>query len=390
MSTLKTVDQTAMLGSQRPPSETQPETSDQSWTRVVGSFVEQFNADAGGIVVQHLNKSQGRVLYATNLPADFLWGCDERATLDRFWLRAVRQLAAPGDVRQVRLPTQGAATGSLFKHWLHPHELRRILFAALAHKSETVVFLVLMRREDRDRFTSRELREVRILTPVLASAWALDRTARARAGAMNAAWGALDVLSLGVVVVNREGVVYDMNNRARDLIARGGGLTVRQGRLCCRGHRDDQSLRNVLGALLDSAPNLGPDSERALSISCSGDHAPLRVMLAPLRCDGWRQGHNESMVAVFLADPEGSASPKERWLRDLYGLTRMEAEVAVLLCHGHQPKEIAERLRISVHTVRGYMTQIFSKAGVSSQTELLRQFMIFTGRFNANRGTDAA
>lgn len=385
-----TLDARVLTAHQQPSTAAHAAITGSSWPRVVASFVDQLNADAGGIVVQSLASGRGRVLHGINLPVDCAWNCDERATFDEYWLQTVGKLVTPGVVRQTRLPTHGTARGPLFRRWLQPNGLQRILFAALSRTDETVVFLVLMRHTNGHRFTSRELREVQVMLPVLVSSWHLERGARAQAAVVNAAWGVLDILSLGVIVANREGVVSDMNNRARRLIGRGSGLIIRQGKLRCRGHRDDQLLGNFLAAIADAASEPAPASERALSIARSGDDAPLRLMLVRLGDCGWHQGQQEPLVAVFLSDSKGSTSPKERWFRDLYGLTRMEAEVAALLCHGHHPKEIAERLRISVHTVRGYMTQIFSKAGVSRQTELLRQFMLFAGRFNGTPEADAA
>lgn len=376
----------ASTAHQKPPTAAQVAITDSSWPRLIASFVDQLNADAGGIVVQYLNKAEGRVLYGVNLPEDGTWGYDEQANVDRSWLQAVRQLQVPGAVRQWRLPADGTVSGPLFKYFLQPRELRHIVVAALARRAETIVFLVLFRRDTRQPFKSQELQVLRAMMPVLTSTWELNRMARRYAAVTTSAWGVLDFLALGVVVVNRDGDVFQMNSRARDLIARGDKLTLRQGRLSCPSYQDNQRLRTVLMTHADGAPN----PKRALSIAGSDDHAPLRVMLAPLSAGDWRHGHGEPLLALFLSDPAGQASPNEQWLRELYRLTRMEARVAVLLCLGHHPREIAERLRISVHTVRRYMTDIFSKAGVSRQTDLLRQLMVFSGSVTSDQDMSPA
>jgi len=52
-----------------------------------------------------------------------------------------------------------------------------------------------------------------------------------------------------------------------------------------------------------------------------------------------------------------------------YGLTRREQEVLALLVEGRSNVEIAERLVISRHTVRYYVSEILGKLEVSNRTE---------------------
>ena len=52
-------------------------------------------------------------------------------------------------------------------------------------------------------------------------------------------------------------------------------------------------------------------------------------------------------------------------------LSRREQEVAELVAHGFSNREIAQRLRLSEHTVKNYLFHIFEKLGMSSRVELL-------------------
>jgi DNA-binding NarL/FixJ family response regulator len=55
-------------------------------------------------------------------------------------------------------------------------------------------------------------------------------------------------------------------------------------------------------------------------------------------------------------------------------LTGAEAEVFDLLKEGLGNREIAERRRTSVRTAEKQVQQVFGKLGVSSRTELLREY----------------
>lgn len=57
------------------------------------------------------------------------------------------------------------------------------------------------------------------------------------------------------------------------------------------------------------------------------------------------------------------------------GLTLRENEVAQLMLGGHSSKAIAQRLQISVETVRVHKKHLYSKLGINSQSELFSVFL---------------
>jgi len=59
-------------------------------------------------------------------------------------------------------------------------------------------------------------------------------------------------------------------------------------------------------------------------------------------------------------------------LRQLYGLTPAESKIAVELLSGTEPKRIAERHSLSIHTVRVHIARILAKTETSRQADLVR------------------
>jgi len=76
----------------------------------------------------------------------------------------------------------------------------------------------------------------------------------------------------------------------------------------------------------------------------------------------------DALVSILHADPTPEVLPE--WFRR--SLTAREAEVALLVAKGLRDAEIAAELRLSVHTVKGYLRDIFRRTGVRSRVELAR------------------
>jgi DNA-binding CsgD family transcriptional regulator len=85
-----------------------------------------------------------------------------------------------------------------------------------------------------------------------------------------------------------------------------------------------------------------------------------------------RRGDNDPVAVLFIGDPERAVDIDPRLLTRLYGLSRAEARVAVLLAKGNRLEQVAEQLGLTYETVRKHLKQIFGKTGTDRQAELVR------------------
>jgi DNA-binding CsgD family transcriptional regulator len=74
---------------------------------------------------------------------------------------------------------------------------------------------------------------------------------------------------------------------------------------------------------------------------------------------------------LFILDPETSVETVEAELRQLYGLTSMEACLANLLMEGKALDECCKILNIRRTTARTHLQHLFEKVGVQRQSELV-------------------
>ena len=122
---------------------------------------------------------------------------------------------------------------------------------------------------------------------------------------------------------------------------------------------DNQRLRQAVGLACSSSP-------AASTVMLErGDWPPLLIGISPLRgAPGGRQ-------ALLLAYAEtNSVASRARALRELFGLSLSEAEIALRIAAGRTAAEIAQERHVSIGTIRAQLKSAFVKLGCSRQTDL--------------------
>ena len=115
----------------------------------------------------------------------------------------------------------------------------------------------------------------------------------------------------------------------------------------------------------------GTDTRRAASAKTQ-----LQTVLPHLHraCRLHRSISGDDLLAFAAPDLDQVSStaglPIELRLRRRFRLSKAEARVATLLSDGLAPRMIADRLNVSIHTVRSQLQAIFSKTDTSRQAEL--------------------
>lgn len=96
----------------------------------------------------------------------------------------------------------------------------------------------------------------------------------------------------------------------------------------------------------------------------------LRGLLLPPTGSGFGEA---ALISVSLDAPP--ALPDAEAVRARHGLTKREAEVALLLAEGHSNADLAERLFVSPHTARHHVENVLSKLGLTSRAAVAARLM---------------
>ena len=94
---------------------------------------------------------------------------------------------------------------------------------------------------------------------------------------------------------------------------------------------------------------------------------PLSITVAPVRLESVAMLGAAPAVIVCVTDTETGLRLPEQQLRDIFGLTRAEARLALALFEGLSLAEAAEALIISRFTAQNHLARIFEKTGVNRQ-----------------------
>lgn len=187
---------------------------------------------------------------------------------------------------------------------------------------------------------------------------------------------AIDVMPIGVMMIDQEGAVIEANPSARAVIDAAEGLTVANGGLSVELGGRVVKFRELISRGEAPGTPVPPGELTLLPVPRQPGQRPLTLLLMPLEQTSEPDVRGPAAL-LFIGDPERSVRFDQTRIARLYGLSRAESRVAALLASGYRLEQVAETLDIAYETVRKHLKQIFGKTGTYRQAELVR--MLVTG-----------
>lgn len=333
------------------------------------AVTEAFGADAALISLYAPELGKGAIPVAHRLPAEA-----QRAYGEHFWA------IDPWRIEYQRRRIKGAATGAelvpfaaFARTEIYNDRLRRDDFfdtcCAEIHASGTAgAAISILRAHRRPFFDRRSAALLDRLLPHLAGAFALHRRAAVLIAQRTALASLIDGALGGALLCDAAGNIAYASVAARRLLDRGTILYLARGRLAARDPAADAALTRIF-----SAPSSGGGaaSHSIAARGRDGGGVRLTILRAVANTILDPQVDGIAYQVLIEANAEGPTNDIDR-VADRHGLTPAEARLARLLAGGASLKDAAERLGVSINTVRTHLRQVFQKTGVSRQAELIR------------------
>lgn len=244
------------------------------------------------------------------------------------------------------------------------HGIGRSCMVAFS-RPEDMLVMTLHRKLTDDFFSDEEVSVLRAMRDRLTMASTLMRSAMQHrvAGMMDA----FEMADVAAIFFNRFGKVTSANGAASRLL--GAELQISKGELRSRRAEETRHIRERMRSVL-SESWLRPDGVDGPILIAREGKRPLAMRVQRLG-GNLPDFFSPSVGVCLLEDPERRSTTEPQLLRQAFGLTRTEADVAVLLRQGLRLRQIAEQKSISYETARAHLRSIFAKTGASRQADLI-------------------
>jgi len=181
-----------------------------------------------------------------------------------------------------------------------------------------------------------------------------------------------------VIQVAADGRILRASAAAESILTKADGLVRSNGKLRARNTDTDIRLQKLIGqAAATTAASEGGQSGGALQVARSSGIRGYSVLVSPIGLDRSYLSKNMPAAIVLISDPTLRRPIDTRVLRELYGLSPAEAQLAARLTAGESLRAIAEATDVSINTVRTLLMRTMAKTETSTQLELVR--LILTG-----------
>jgi DNA-binding CsgD family transcriptional regulator len=188
-------------------------------------------------------------------------------------------------------------------------------------------------------------------------------------------FSALDALVVGLMVIDAERKLLFANATAGRFLAARRGLGERNGILRAEDRTDDATLQRAVDAL-GRAASQGPSARPFMMTLTRVEGRPLSLMIVALHGDMPGITPVQPAAMIMIDDPQNRPRPGAEALSTLWNLTPAEARLTAALASGERLDVYAGQNNISVQTAKTHLKRVFGKAGVTRQSDLIREVLM--------------
>lgn len=264
----------------------------------------------------------------------------------------------------------------IYREYLKPLDIRHLLGADIYTKEGIECRFRVTRSYDSSPFTEDDKELCRTLLPHLKRSIRLHAKLDYLETDRQLFAGAVNRMLLGMITLSQDGNILDLNQEALRIINDKDGIARAGNALTLSSSQENRELQRLIKQALAPAGTevQGAALVEAMSVTRPSGRSKLGIVIRAIPMGPFSENSKQRpAAAIFLRDPESSGTqPSHEVVRRLFGLTRMEASLALLLAEGLTLDEAAEQLNVMRNTARTHLRSIFCKTGVTRQTMLVR------------------
>ena len=259
-----------------------------------------------------------------------------------------------------------------YREYLQPLDIRHVIGADLVTSEGEECRFRATRTHAHPPFSAQDKAVCQLLLPHLKQAVHLRSHLDLIESERRLFAGTIDRMQVGTVTLDEKGAILSINDEAKAILGEKDGIRLVGGALQVDYREENAELQRLTALALARHSGHAPTVIEAIAITRPSGRGKLSALIRMLPEGEWSEGKGQPRVAIFLRNPEQKGQGSLDVIRRLFELTHAEASLALLLANGLTLDEAAEQLNVRRNTARAHLRAIFSKMGVTRQTELVR------------------
>jgi PAS domain-containing protein len=360
------------------------------WAAVGKALERLVNARSASLMAGDFSTGTMEILYHAEIPAGAVSAyLQHYRSVDLWTSRAAQAVAntSPGQIPKVwtsghLVPDNEFLRSEFYNDFGRQLGLRYVVGTVVPLGAAGIMPIGIHRPDGAEPFDQHDARRVQAVLPHLRRALQLRHQLRPSQAMMSTSQAALDGLAIGAIVADAEGYVLLANLAAEAMAASDGGIQLVRSRGNTRGRRltlgacHNEESSKLLELITKTA--LCGASGGALRVWNSARTTAVAVFVSPLpeRLAGAASGSGRrapGRALVLLKNLSATrVPPSSELLRELFGLTVHEAEVARALYGGVTKEAVAASRGLRPTTIRTQADAILAKTGATNLRDLER------------------
>ncbi len=346
--------------------------SDPVWSACLHVLRTTLKADAAILMLRQPNELERGVIIADGIPGlDGEIGDNPYSehfyTIDPF----VNMPDNTTVTLDEHLDLEALQDSEFYKLSMEPFGIYHIAGIELSSGGELDGSLRLTRTRGRDGFSAEDRELLNSMIPHLKRALRIHGRLESTNSEKELYAQAVSQLSVATFFLNEKQQLVDNNPMAERLISANRGIMLKSGKLTLLRPIDNQKLRNAIEAALNARSRGDTVFAQAMPVYDNSGDCVLGLTVRPLAVKRHREHDDEAVIAIFVSDAASTRETPHSSLTQLFGLTPAESRLATALANGLSLDDASASLHISRNTARAHLRSIFSKTGVSQQTQLV-------------------
>lgn len=343
------------------------------WTGVAELAARTF--DSASCLLQFQNRAHGigQILgHTSNFTEAKMAAYAEYYYAHDLWAtRAMERGIGSAVLGSELVPEPEIYSTELYNDWLKPTGIFDLVGGSVGLSAGNVGLVGIHRARDAARFDRNDQHWMGHFLKHFGRALDLQNRLGQAENRLNVTYGALELLEVGIVVVNMRAQMIYANPPAEQHLRRRDGIVLHHRVLTVvEPSRDAELKRLIQGASL-GAVGKSIDSGGLITVPRRGV-GPLTLLVCPLSPSFLGPVASEPVAMVFVGDPSTNRRLPQTVLGKLYGFSAAESHLAGALLAGNSLQDYARYSGVSINTARSQLKSIFAKTGHTRQSGLIR------------------